>query len=78
MFAAAMGESPEIGERPVASGFRSDGVPDFWEAIIDMPGLSEAEDVELDQFHPMMKGGGFGLAALLMVEAEDRVPQRFR
>lgn len=77
MFATAMGESAEIGERPVASGFGGDGVPDFWEAIIDMPGLGETEDVELDQFHPMMEGGGLGLAELLVVEAEDRVSEGF-
>jgi hypothetical protein len=77
MFATAMGEAPEFGKRPVAAGFGSDGVPEFWQAIIDMPGLGETQNIQLDQFDPVMKRGGFCFTQLFVVQSEDGVTQGF-
>jgi hypothetical protein len=51
-------------------------VPKFRERVINVPGLREAKDVAMDQFHPVLNRYGVFDRIHLVVEAVDGTAQR--
>ena len=78
MLTAAMGATRQLGESPRMGGLRRHRFPQLTQSVVDVPGLSKARNIALDEFHPMMERGQTSIACLFGHKALDRMPEDLR